>query len=360
MSHYNLHSENSYGTVSRFKAAKSLDDGVASVWGGATTISSDSGVSSCGEGLWPCPDLLECDSVQDFEEKINQIVAGNVKKSESVCYKNLLNLLKIQQLQLGAETKSTTMKRAIVGSRDVEKENSTKVQPPSNTSYHGDLHCLSALLDQDVPLAFPGEVSVNMKYPPPNHPPVVGNSNLASCQFSSSQQVYSPSLAQPGASKVFLPSMSSIGLNGLISNTPRMSLHNLAKLDGSHNIKFCIDEAHYQLMSLIRERSKIEMIRFQSSDMVETVQEERKGRPRSIKALLYEIDKEISNVKAVAKTFGQLGVDLTSACSALKSKIMASYGENEVNMSANLRKISKDMRRLRTILWSLSSCNVSH
>ena len=40
-----------------------------------------------------------------------------------------------------------------------------------------------------------------------------------------------------------------------------MSLHNLAKLDGSHNIKFCIDEAHYQLMSLIRERSKIEMIR---------------------------------------------------------------------------------------------------
>ena len=94
--------------------------------------------------------------------------------------------------------------------------------------------------------------------------------------------------------------------------------------------------------------------------MVETVQEERKARPRSIKALLYEIDKEISNVKAVAKTFGQLGVDLTSACSALKSKIMASYGENEVNMSANLRKISKDMRRLRTILWSLSSCNVSH
>ena len=43
MSHYNLHSENSYGSASRFKSAKSLDDGVASVWGGATTISSDSG-----------------------------------------------------------------------------------------------------------------------------------------------------------------------------------------------------------------------------------------------------------------------------------------------------------------------------
>ena len=40
-----------------------------------------------------------------------------------------------------------------------------------------------------------------------------------------------------------------------------MSLHNLAKLDGSHNIKFFIDEAHYQLMSLSRERSKIENIR---------------------------------------------------------------------------------------------------
>ena len=131
-------------------------------------------MSSCGEGPWSCPDLLECDSVQDFEERINQIIAGNVKKSESVCYKNLLNLLKIQQLQLGADSKPATVKRAIVGSRDVEKDNSTKVHPPSNTSYHGDLHCLSTLLDQDVPLAFPGEVSVNMKLHPPNQPPAVG------------------------------------------------------------------------------------------------------------------------------------------------------------------------------------------
>ena len=94
--------------------------------------------------------------------------------------------------------------------------------------------------------------------------------------------------------------------------------------------------------------------------MIETVQEQKKVRPRSIKALLYEIDKEISNVKDVAKSLGQLGVGLTSACTALKSKIMASYGENEANMSANLRKISKDIRRLRTILWSLSSFNLSH
>ena len=43
MSHFNLQSENSYGSISRFKSAKSLDDGVASVWGRATTISSDSG-----------------------------------------------------------------------------------------------------------------------------------------------------------------------------------------------------------------------------------------------------------------------------------------------------------------------------
>ena len=94
--------------------------------------------------------------------------------------------------------------------------------------------------------------------------------------------------------------------------------------------------------------------------MIETAQEQKKVRPRSIKALLYEIDKEISNVKDVAKSLGQLGVGLTSACTALKSKIMASFGENEVNMSANLRKISKDIRRLRTILWSLSSFKLSH
>ena len=54
--------------------------------------------------------------------------------------------------------------------------------------------------------------------------------------------------------------------------------------------------------------------------------------------------------EVVAKSLGQLGVGLTSACTALKSKIMASYGENEVNLSANLRKISNDIRKLRTIL----------
>jgi len=391
MSLFNLHSESSYKSVSRFKfLAKSMDDGVASVWGGATTISSDSGVSSCSEGS--CPDLLECISLQDLEERVNQIKSGNVKRSESICYNNLLNLLQLQQLQPGAEISSTPMKRAIIGSGAAEREFSSKIQPPSNSNLHGDLHCLSALLDQDVPLAFPGELPINLKISPQGHPPAVkykppvhssplstkigasqpnldvmltpsplvfpGNSTTNYGQFSSIKPV--SSLFQKGTSKVFHPSLSASGPTESISNVPKMSLHNLSKFEETHNIKFCIDEAHYQLMTLTRERTKIDMISSKNATRDNTVEGLTRKRPRSIKGLLYEIDKEISNVKVVAKSLGQLGVDLLSACTYLKRKIMASYGENDANMSESLRKISKDIRKLRTVLWSLSAANLTH
>jgi len=381
MSLFNLHSGSSYISVSRFKLSKSMDDGVASVWGGATTISSDSGVSSCGEGS--CPDLLECISLQDLEERVNQIKSGNVKRSESICYNNLLNLFQLQQLQPGADISSTPTKRAIIGSGAAEREFSSKIQPPSNSNLHGDLHCLSALLDQDVPLAFPGELPINLKISPQGHPPAVKykppvhssqlstmigasqpNSDVMLTPSGNSYTYYGQSssikqLIQKGTSKVFHPSLSASGPTDPISNVPKMSLHNLSKFEETHNIKFCIDEAHYQLMTLTRERTKIDMMSSKNAARDNTVEGLTRKRPRSIKSLLYEIDKEISSVKIVAKSLGPLGVDLLSACTYLKRKIMASYGENDANMSESLRKISKDIRKLRTVLWSLSAVNLT-
>merc|ERR1719436_2089565 len=130
------------------------------------------------------PDLLDCLIMEDLEERLEDIKKGTAKSSEVTCLRNLVNLLDLQRLQGQEEatkvqvhgsqsSKGQSQRRAIVGCGARE---SAGLFPAAPFSYRHDIQHLSSLLDQEVPLSFPGQMPpANIKLLPPGHPPDLDN-----------------------------------------------------------------------------------------------------------------------------------------------------------------------------------------
>ena len=118
--------------------------------------------------------------MEDLEERLEDIKKGTAKSSEVTCLRNLDNLLDLQRLQGQDEapqvqahgsqsSKGQSQRRAIVGCGARE---SAGLFPAAPFSYRHDIQHLSSLLDQEVPLSFPGQMPpANIKLLPPGHPP---------------------------------------------------------------------------------------------------------------------------------------------------------------------------------------------
>ena len=118
--------------------------------------------------------------MEDLEERLEDIRRGTAKSSEVTCLRNLVNLLDLQRIQGQDEapqvrgtlsSKGQSQRRAILGCGAKPRE-SAGLFPAAPFSYRHDIQHLSSLLDQEVPLSFPGQMPpANIKLLPPGHPP---------------------------------------------------------------------------------------------------------------------------------------------------------------------------------------------
>ena len=230
------------------------ESSAASVWGGETACSYDSGYSSDttfrsnvknGELLFwksrkvdnPTPDLLDCLIMEDLEERILQIRAGVTKPSEIVCLNNLIDLADLQPSSSGFKhpegLDSTSKKRAIIGT---ESRDEGVIAPPSCDYYHQDIQSLHSLLEQEVPLTFPGlSIPLNIK--------IGTDLNISSINDS---LVNSSMLPQSFKKQPEIPKI------------PTISDARKLKSEVGSDVHLQIGEGFFQLQSLICERMKLE------------------------------------------------------------------------------------------------------
>ena len=191
--------------------------------------------------------------MEDLEERLEDIKKGTAKSSEVTCLRNLVNLLDLQRLQGQEEapqvqvqstqsSKGQSQRRAIVGCGAKPRE-SAGLFPAAPFSYRHDIQHLSSLLDQEVPLSFPGQMPpANIKLLPPGHPPDLDTRSRSA----SRSQISNKENIAPVSQETF---------HG--GEIPRPMMRKL-KNESSNAVAQRAGEAFFHLKALIKERKNLE------------------------------------------------------------------------------------------------------
>jgi len=372
-----------YGqTFTRYRRESSA----ASIWGGETACSYDSGYSSGGfdgfamekpfgsdvmkEDLrfWKSrkdstPDLLDCLIMEDLEERILQIRAGVTKPSEIVCLKNLINLIDLQpstSASTGFEQDGlhpSSKMRAIIGtgSRDGVSAGASVVAPPSSDYYHQDIQRLQSLLEQEVPLTFPGQgIPLNIKL----------GTDLNSFRHNGNGASIHNSL-HPQSSK-----KQQMEVSKMIHVPDARKL----KSEYDNDVHLRIGEGFFQLQSLVGERMKLEET-FRFQDIKLPMKKDvffgswgTKYKGRELQEFLEHLSKEQERIfiliqkvehakqKPLEKSLFETFCDWKNLCLQLVKIMRTSRGRFQwqcQELVDGLRGLNKGTRRMRTLLWTL-------
>ena len=194
--------------------------------------------------------------MEDLEERLEDIKKGTAKSSEVTCLRNLVNLLDLQRLQCQQDeapqvqvqstqsSKGQSQRRAIVGCGAKPRE-SAGLFPAAPFSYRHDIQHLSSLLDQEVPLSFPGQMPpANIKLLPPGHPPDLDTRSRSA----SRSQISNKENIAPVSQETFHFHEEQI---------PRPMIRKL-KNNSSNEVAQRAGEAFFHLKALIKERKYLE------------------------------------------------------------------------------------------------------
>ena len=343
------------------------ESSAASVWGGETACSYDSGYSSDttfrsnvknGELLFwksrkvdnPTPDLLDCLIMEDLEERILQIRAGVTKPSEIVCLKNLIDLADLQPSSSGLQhsegPNDTSKKRAIIGTGSRDEG---VIAPPSTDYYHQDIQKLHSLLEQEVPLTFPGQsIPLNIKLGTDLHTSSInGHTSMHPQSFKRQLET---------------------------SKTPTIFDVRKLKSELGNDVHLRIGEGFFQLQSLVGERMKLEEILRDQFQGIKLPQKKdvffgswgTKSKGRELQEFLDNLSKEQGRIyiiiqkfehakqRILEKSLYETYCDWKNLCIQLLEIARTSRGRFQgQQLVEGLKALNKGTRRMRTLLWTL-------
>ena len=190
--------------------------------------------------------------MEDLEERLEDIRRGTAKSSEVTCLRNLVNLLDLQRIQGQDEapqvrgtlsSKGQSQRRAILGCGAKPRE-SAGLFPAAPFSYRHDIQHLSSLLDQEVPLSFPGQMPpANIKLLPPGHPPDLDTKYRSASRSQINKENIAP--------------ISPESFSFHEEQIPRPMMRKL-KNESSNAVAQRAGEAFFHLKALIKERKNLE------------------------------------------------------------------------------------------------------
>ena len=373
----------------------------ASLWGEETVRSYDSGVGGLEdvgqarergfltERNDQTPDLLDCLILEDIEERVTQIRNGTAKPSELICLNNLMMLLNIQQLSsLEAETTSDMTRRPVIedpapgrGRRAILGSGSRRRDDEGQENYYQDMQRLASLMEQEVPLAFPGQTTssppVNIKHSPAQHPPAV---NIAQGQFYSNNILgdlqFSSSRVNQALDQGFRVKPQSV------VQRPQHHHHSTRKAeDALTPLQERVDEARFQLNALIRERRRLEesfniTVETKSFEAKEQGVKGPSRRSRQdLLSLLKDLGTEKTNLeKLLKKTSRRVPyrkrvmvdslLDVINSWSGSAAQLLSlvknsgSVGSS-CYLDQGVMQINKETRRIRTMMWTIHNHNAT-
>ena len=332
------------------------------------------------------PDLLDCLMLEDFEERVRQIRCGGAKPSEMICLNNLMKQLNIQQL----ESTSARMRRpvtedlapggglrAIIGAGSRRRDH----HGSGSENYFQDMQSLTSLMEQEVPLAFPGQTTssppVNIKHSPAQHPPAVNiaqgkfysNNILGDLQISSSrvnQALDQGFRVQPQT----------------VVQRPQHHHHSTRETkDALTPLQERLDEARFQLNALIRERRRLEesfniTVETKSFEAKEQGVKGPSRRSRQdLLLLLKDLGTEKTNLEKLLKMTSRRVpyrkrvmvdslLDVINSWSGSAAQLL-SLVKNSGSVGSwcyldqGVMQINKETRRIRTMMWTIHNHNAT-
>ena len=367
------------------------------------------------------PDLLDCLMLEDFEERVRQIRCGGAKPSEMICLNNLMKQLNIQQL----ESTSARMRRpvtedlapggglrAIIGAGSRRRDH----HGSGSENYFQDMQSLTSLMEQEVPLAFPGQTTssppVNIKHSPAHHPPAV---NVAQVQVVSDNiindlQVFNTvtndlqaynnitndlhvsrrvnNVPEPGSRARIHPQFAVKGRQDTNNNYNRSITRRNKDVLMLKDLRERVGEARYQLNALINERRSVEESFNMSSgtrddELVEQdVHVEAHGRRsrhyQELLSFLKDLRREETNLKRLLNKTSKVVpykrrvmvkslLDVVNSWSSSAAQLLSlvgnssSVGESGMyrDLDQGVMQINKGTRRIRTMMWTIHNHNNS-
>ena len=249
---------------------------------------------------------------------------------------------------------TSAKRRAIIGtgSRDGGSAGSSVVAPPSSDYYHQDLQRLHSLLEQEVPLTFPGQgIPLNIKLGTDLNISINGASSRDSLRHQSSKK------QQSEASK--------------LATVPDVRKF---KSEYGNDVHLRIGEGFFQLQSLVGERMKLEeTLREHFQGIKLPLKKDvffgswgTKSKGRELQEFLDYLGKEqerfhiliqkVEHVKqkALEKSLYETFCDWKNLCLQLVEIMRTSRGRFQgQELVDGLRGLNKGTRRMRTLLWTL-------
>ena len=340
-----------------------IESSMASTWGGETASSYDSGYSSGGFDwfledttlTWKSmkednstPDLLDCLIMEDLEERILQIRAGVTKPR--ICLKNLIDLADLQPSSSGLQhsegPNDTSKKRAIIGTGSRDEG---VIAPPSTDYYHQDIQKLHSLLEQEVPLTFPGQsIPLNIKLGTDLHTSSInGHTSMHPQSFKRQLET---------------------------SKTPTIFDVRKLKSELGNDVHLRIGEGFFQLQSLVGERMKLEEILRDQFQGIKLPQKKdvffgswgTKSKGRELQEFLDNLSKEQGRIyiiiqkfehakqRILEKSLYETYCDWKNLCIQLLEIARTSRGRFQgQQLVEGLKALNKGTRRMRTLLWTL-------
>ena len=353
------------------ETVRSWDSGIGSMMGGEqeddTMTRADNIDFEDAIEVGSTPDLLDCCIQEDLEERVRMIRSGTAKPNEMTVLRNLMALLNFQQhyvsnvaVQKPAPAPSIPSRRAIVGVG--AKDGGTKVS--TGVSYYQDLQRLSSLMEQDCPIIFPGQQNVppvTLKISPSQHPPAVDIASIA-------QDTKEPSLPTiPEVVKTKRNPLAPVDMNA-----PRRPRTN----EQSKQVHQRVEEGYFQLKELAKERRDLERVMklgararqgqekaigqdnraFKLGPFLEECKEER----RALEHLLAQTKKGTSSkrhlnmLRSLADLVHTWSASITQLV-ALHNNSSGARGQDSELVGEGLRKVNKETRRIRSLLWTVYS-----
>lgn len=275
------------------------------------------------------PDLLDCLVLEDLEERLMVLKRQGSSSSEVHYLENLLKLLDLQSQWNGEDIFGEEVALVEDSGRTGEGWGDRGVEPQGCSSFPTQVCSLNSFMEQEVPLAFPGQIlpvaSVSPEVPPPPRP-------RQPIQLQSDRKV---------AVQKSKPSQRSCGDEVLIR----------------------LGEATNQLKALILERKECEKMLVKRGISITCSTQRLRNSDIRLGKLLGDVREEHERISVMVKRAEKvisIGHSKTLSDSLATWQTIARNIANMVRSSQDglaleILKMGKSMRRIRTILWIITS-----